>query len=76
MKTAIEIADAINAAGRKHYNDSAKGWISPKGNVSRVYFGKEYVTIETSGEIHNRTAKARSKSIGDSAVDLVTEFAN
>jgi hypothetical protein len=74
MLTAKQIADKINAAGRKHYNDSARGWDA--GNQSRVYFGKEYVTIEN-GECHNRiNGKARAKSIGDSAVELVQEFAN
>lgn len=72
--TAKQIADKINAAGRRYYNDSARGWDTD--SQSRVYFGKEYVTLEKNGDIHNRIiGKARSKSIGDSAVELVQEFA-
>lgn len=75
MKTALEIANAINAAGETYFRDTAKAWVSGDGKASRIYFGRDYVTIEASGEIHNRTRKARSKSIGASAVELVERYA-
>lgn len=73
-KTADQIAASINAAGRTVYGDSAKAW-SCESN-SRIYFGRDYVTIEQSGEIHARKpGKARSQTAGATAVELVEEFA-
>jgi hypothetical protein len=66
--TAQLIADRINASGQTYYGDRARAWSA--GNVSRIYFGRDYVTVE-GGEAHNRTAKARAKSIGESAVEIV-----
>lgn len=73
-KTATQIATEINNAGEKHYGEKAKAWESE--NVSRIYFGRDFVTIEKDGEIHNRkNGKARALSIGDSAVELVEAHA-
>jgi hypothetical protein len=74
MKNAIEIAEAINNAGQKYFGASAKGWTG--GKVSRIYFGRDYVSVEGE-EIHNRRdGKARALTVGDKAVALVKQFAN
>lgn len=73
-KSAQQIADAINAAGRTYYGEAAKAWCG--ATCSRIYFGRDYVTIEASGEVHVRKAgKARAQTAGMSAVELVEEFA-
>jgi len=74
MTDAKQIAERINESGRDYYGQRAKGWDGP--TCSRIYFGRDYVTIEATGEIHNRRdGKARAKTIGDSAVELVLEVA-
>lgn len=71
--TAVEIANAINKSGEKYYGFQARGWSGEK--ESRVYFGCDYVSIESDGEIHNRVkGKARAKSIGEAAVILVEKY--
>lgn len=74
MNTATQIAAAINAAGDTYYGASASAW---QGNgYARIYFGRDYVTIEATGEIHNRRAgKARALTIGHSAVEIVEKHA-
>ena len=73
-KTAAEIAAAINASGETYYGDIAKAWTG--GNVSRIYFGRDYVTIEATGEIHSRKSNhTRAQTIGSSAVELVEKHA-
>lgn len=64
----LEIANKINDSGLTYYGEKAKGWSG--GTVSRIYFGRDYVILEN-GIAHNNTAKARAKSIGESAVDIV-----
>lgn len=69
---ANQIANLINADGKTYYGESAKGWVSE--NVSRIYFGREYVTIENDGRVHNDIKnKPRASSIGYSAVEIVEE---
>jgi hypothetical protein len=73
-KTAAEIAAAINASNETYYGEIAKAWTG--GKASRIYFGLDYVTIEAAGEIHNRRGnRARSQTIGHSAVELVEKHA-
>ena len=68
--TSQEIAAKINASGQTYYGDRAKAWDG--GQVSRIYFGRDYVTIEADGEVHNRRAgKARAATIGNGAVEIV-----
>ena len=67
--SAQQIATRINDAGQTYYGDRAKAW--ERDGIARIYFGRDYVTIEA-GEAHNRKAgKARSQTIGESAVELV-----
>lgn len=69
-KTASQIAEEINSTGEKHYGEKAKAWESE--NVSRIYFGRDFVTIEKDGEIHNsKNGKARALTIGASGLELV-----
>jgi len=71
-----EIVSKLNDSGYRYYGDAAKGWDGH--NESRVYFGREWVTIDQqTGEIHNRRAtKARALTIGQSAVDAVETMPN
>ena len=73
--TANEIAATLNANGFSYYGERARGW---KGdNISRIYFGGDWVTIEADGEVHNaRKGSARSKTIGSSAVVAVEAVIN
>jgi hypothetical protein len=73
IKTAEEIATAINASGNNHHGASARAW---QGETeSRIYFGRDFVRI-VSGQITNsREGKARALTIGHSAVELVEKFA-
>lgn len=72
-KSAESIAAEINASGRTVYGDKAKPWSCE--SHSRIYFGRDYVTIEANGEIHARkNGKASAKTAGASAVELVEEF--
>jgi hypothetical protein len=71
--TAQQIADQLNANGYTYYGDKAKAWQG--GNVSRIYFGKEYVTLEN-GTPTNVGQRARAKTIGSSAVEAVEAIIN
>lgn len=72
MKTAQEIAAAINATGKTYFGDRAKGW--DKGDCRRVYFGRDYVTIETDDTVHaKKPGKVAAKTAGYEAVELVQE---
>ncbi len=71
IPTAKEIADLINGNGSRYYDDKAKGWTG--NGFSRIYFGRDYVTIENDGECHSNGPKARAQTIGQSAVDLVED---
>lgn len=76
MKTAHQIADAINEAGETYYGAAAKGWASSDGKVQRVYFGRDFVTIDADGNIHaDKPGKARAQTCGVSGVELVEKFA-
>ena len=67
---ATAIAQTINESGQTYCGHKAKGWDGE--SVSRVYFGSDYVTIESDGEIHNRrSGKARAMTIGWTAVEMV-----
>ena len=68
-----EIADKLNANGFSYYGDKAKAWVG--GNVARIYFGKEYVTLEN-GTPTNICQRARAKTIGASAVEAVEAIIN
>jgi hypothetical protein len=73
MKAAKQIAEAVNSAGQTYFGEKARAWDGDK--ISRIYFGRDFVTIEN-GEIHNRKhGKARALTIGDKAVALVKQFA-
>lgn len=73
--TASDIATALNTNGFEYFGNRAKAWTG--GTVSRIYFGRDYVTIEADGEVHNRVSgKARAKSIGWDAVDAVEAIIN
>ena len=67
--TAQDIASKVNAMGYRHYGERAKGW---EGNgFSRIYFGRDFVTVED-GQAHgNRAGKARAQTIGYDAVEAV-----
>lgn len=70
MLSAKDIAAKLNATEQTYFGQPAKGWEGP--TESRIYFGRDYVTITNSGEVHNRKAgKARANTIGESAVELV-----
>lgn len=68
--TARQLAQTLNATGYEYYGDTAKGW---DGNgVSRIYWGREYVTIESDGRVHgDKAGKTSAQTIGGSAVDAV-----
>lgn len=69
-KSATDIATSINAAGDKYFGASARAWVG--SNESRIYFGREWVTITSTGEITNAQAgRARAKTIGSPALELV-----
>ena len=73
-KNAIDIASAINASGKSYFGSTARGWVGP--TESRIYFGREFVRITAAGVITNEDAyRARSKTIGSSAVELVESVA-
>ena len=43
---------------------------------ARIYFGRDYVTIENDGEVHNRrSGKARALTIGHSITEQISEIA-
>jgi hypothetical protein len=69
MPTATEIAETINARGLTYFGATARGWTG--NGVGRIYFGRNYVTIEASGEVHNRSGKAGATTAGASAVEIV-----
>lgn len=71
--TVYEIADKLNANGYTYYGDKAKAWEG--GSVARIYFGREYVTLEN-GTPTNSSTKARAKTIGSSAVEAVEAVIN
>ena len=71
MKTAKEIAEILNEQGYKYYGEKAKGWESSDGKVQRVYFGRDFVTIEDGDAHANKSGKARAQTIGHTAVDAV-----
>jgi hypothetical protein len=73
VKTAEEIATAINASGNSYHGASARAW---EGNdESRIYFGRDYVRIIAGCITNAREGKARALTIGHSAVELVEKFA-
>lgn len=72
---AQEIAAKLNANGFDYYGDKAKAW--SRESVSRIYFGREFVTIEADGRVHNdRKGSARANTIGSSAVEAVEAVIN
>ena len=71
MKTAKQIAELLNEQGFKYYGARAKGWESEDGKVQRVYFGRDYVTIEDGNAHANKPGKARAQTIGHTAVAAV-----
>lgn len=69
--TATEIAKKLNEMGYAYYGDKAKAW-EGKGQ-SRIYFGKDYLTL-LDGELTNRNLrKVRALTIGDPALDAAIE---
>lgn len=68
--TAQEIADTLNEQGYTYYGTTARAW---KGNTqSRIYFGRDYVTIHKDGTITNHKAgHARALTIGDPAIEAI-----
>jgi len=71
--TATEITKKINAAGYKYYGETARAWEAD--GFGRIYFGRDFVTVEASGEIHNcKSGKARAMTIGDTAVDAIAKI--
>lgn len=72
VKTAKQIADALNEQGYKYYGERAKGWESADGKVQRIYFGRDYVTIEDGKAHANKAGKTRAQTIGSSAVSAVS----
>lgn len=72
--SAKEIATRLNESGYRYCGQSARGWDGE--SLSRIYYGKSYVTLERDGEIHNRRAgKARALTIGHEAVEAVKSVA-
>lgn len=77
--TATQIAEKINADGGMYYRDKARGWEGT--GLGRVYFGKDYVTVEYAADgsitrIHaDKAGKARAQTIGYSAVEMVQQAA-
>jgi hypothetical protein len=70
MADAKQIAETINARGLTYFGATAKGWTG--NGIGRIYFGRDYVTIEANGEVHNRKdGKARATTAGASAVEIV-----
>ncbi len=73
IKTAEEIATAINASGNSYHGATARAWSGD--TESRIYFGRDFVRI-AAGQITNaREGKARALTIGHSAVELIEQFA-
>ena len=73
IKTAAEIATAINANGDDYHGASARSW---QGETeSRIYFGRDYVRIVNGQITNSREGKSRALTIGHSAVALVEQFA-
>ena len=71
--TAQQIADKLNENGYTYFGEKAKAWVG--GNVTRIYFGRDFVTIEN-GKPTNISQRARAKTIGSSAVEAVEAIIN
>lgn len=68
--TAQEIADELNKSGYLYYGERARAWEG--NNQSRIYFGRDFVTILPDGTItNNKAGKARALTIGDPAVEAI-----
>lgn len=63
---AQEIADKLNENGFEYYGEKAKAWV--KGDLQRIYFGRDFVSV-VDGVPTNESLKARSNTIGSSAVE-------
>ena len=56
-----------------YFGETPKLW--EKNGFARIYFGRDYVTIEANGEVHNRRAgKARAKTIGWEITEKIEEI--
>lgn len=64
-----EIADRLNAEGYNYFGGFAKVWNGT--GLSRIYFGRDFVTVRN-GRVYNvRDGKARALSVGDEALEAV-----
>lgn len=72
--TASEIAKLLNESGYTYFGEKAKAWEG--GSQSRIYFGKDFMTLKD-GELTNRNLrKVRACTIGDEPVEAVAALLN
>jgi hypothetical protein len=58
-----------------YYGERPRLW--ENHGKARIYFGRDYVTIEKNGEIHNRkNNKARALTIGHEITEKINKIAN
>lgn len=70
--TAEQIVRALNSKGYLYYGESARVW---NGNTqSRIYFGRDFVTILPDGTITNDKSGKRTLTIGDEAVEAIQDI--
>ncbi|WP_418178354.1 hypothetical protein [Akkermansia sp.] len=70
--TAEQIVRALNSKGYLYYGESARVW---NGNTqSRIYFGRDFVTILPDGTITNDKSGKRTLTIGDEAVEAIRDI--
>lgn len=71
--TAEQIVRALNSKGYLYYGESARAW---NGNTqSRIYFGRDFITILPDGTITNDKSGKRTLTIGDEAVEAIRDIA-
>lgn len=69
--TAAQVANKLAADSYSYYGEQPKAWTSGDGRIARIYFGRDFVTIVDGKATNEQAGKARSKTIGRSAVDAV-----
>jgi hypothetical protein len=67
------IIKTLKAQDYNYYGKTPKGWTPSSGRFFRIYFGRDFVTVENN-VAHNGTKKARALSIGHSAVEKIQEI--
>lgn len=70
--TAEQIVRALNSKGYLYYGESARVWNG--STQSRIYFGRDFVTILPDGTITNDKSGKRTLTIGDEAVEAIQDI--